>query len=338
MPLHRFRRIVLSFVLATSLLYGPSFSAYAEQEQHQRFDPAECRRLLEGISSPSHNVGRDWRILDLSQKDVSSFQNALAQAGTNDVVLIDTHHLSDRTYRSALESSRPLFTISSQAGSQVLESALQVSAGTPEILAAVPTSSDGVKSVFGVTGPTATETVKYLEDTSKLFRLLKNSQVLNRPENGRPIAETVLERARQKTSSLFILVAHNDREELKFPDGTSTTIRAVYDALDKNRPGIVMSCDTVNAKQIPQNALLTNRVLDFKDIARGLKAAERRVETNPKSSVGDFIAPLAFALSGEEAGVHRTVKIVATVIGSLIVIAALGLVLECTFEKQGCQN
>jgi len=345
MSKHPFSNRLLSLTLSAALVYVPLSHAGQQQEDQRKIDAETCRRLLEAVGNPSsgsesakkhptHNSGpTDWRIIDLSNSELNEFKATLSQAGSNDVVTMERSRLFNAEYRSALEASAPVFSIVGNSGKQGVEALLQNEVGRPEIMVAIPTTADGVNKVFGLPASASVETVRFMVDTSKKFRVLNDSRVLNYAENGRPIADVVLGRAATKTNGMFILVAHNNQGMLRFPDGSVTTVSAVYEALGKNRPGLVVSCDTINSDTVAQNVLLTNRVLDFKDIARGLEAAEQRLASDPKASVGDFLVPLAFALSDTPKTVQPTVKIVAIVIGSLIVIVALGVSMRCVLKS-----
>jgi hypothetical protein len=115
-----------------------------------------------------------------------------------------------------------------------------------------------LKKLFGVSSSDSAPTVEYLFDISQQFRALKNAQVLNYAQNGRSISELLVSKARQTTPDSLIVVAHNEHGLLRFPNGSSIRVDALYKALG-NRVGIILSCDTIHSEIPPNNVLLGAR-------------------------------------------------------------------------------
>ena len=76
-------------------------------------------------------------------------------------------------------------------------------------------------------------------------------------------------------------------------------------------------------RTFPNNVLLTNRKLDFRDVARGLRSVEEGLTANPGLSVGSLLVEFSKSIPQNSPSSAQTVKIVAIVVGGLIVLALL---------------
>jgi hypothetical protein len=329
MKLGRLVGKIVAIVLSVALVQVPYGFARQDDIEQQRLET--CRRLLESIGrekptsaltthlTTSHEV---QRVVDLSDADLNRFSAAASKAKADDILVINDHSLADPQVTSALASSPALFTVAASAGAASVNPILQSRAGRPEIVVAIPTNALGVEKVFGVPASESAPTVKYLGQTAEKFRALRNSQVLNYPLHGQSIADNLMSKAEQQTPNPLVVVAHNERGTLKMPDGSSIRVDALYRALG-NRIGVVLSCDTIRSETPPTNALLTNRALDFKDVASGLASAEHLLSARPDLSLGSLLLAFTKSIPTGESSVARTVKIIAMVSGGLIVIGLL---------------
>jgi hypothetical protein len=319
--------ILLSLVLVQGS-YGFGFQNQSDGNKQQL---ETCRRLLESIGSakqttpfsrPLKETSERQRVVDLMNADLISFTTAASRAKVDDVLVINEKRLSDTEFASALANSPALFTVAATSSAQGISNMLGSRAGQPEIVVAIPTNAEGVENVFGVPASSNGPAVSYMAETSQQFRTLKNSHLLNYPINGRSIAENLIAKAKRETSDPFVVVVHNVRGSLKLPDGSSIRLDTLYEALG-NRPAAVLSCDTINSAKTPTNSLLTNRVLDFKDIASGLAGAQARLSANHDLSLGSFLYEFARDIPTGDSSSAKTVKIVAMIVGGLIVVGLL---------------
>ena len=318
-----------ALTLCMSLAHAPyCFASQDPKSDRQRLET--CRKLLESIGKPEETAKllatlkteHDSRqIVDLTSADLNAFRSGTSNAKSEDVLVINERHLDDMQFASLLQSSPALFSVASTTGSQSVSALLQSKAGHPEIVVAIPTDAQGVEKVFGIPSAAAGPAVKYLEDTSEQFRAL-HSKMLNYALNGRPLAEVLLSEAKRQTAEPLFVVAHNERGMLKFPDGSTIRIDALYHALGQRR-GVVLSCDTIHSEVPANNALLTNRELDFRDIANGLKSAQGLLSADPNLSLGSLLFAFAKEISTGATSSAGTVKMVAMVVGGLIVIGLL---------------
>jgi hypothetical protein len=317
--------------LCIALVYAPCAAGFDDKQLTEQQRLETCRRLLESVGSPNKPLGlaasvkptHDRRsVVDLTDTDVQSFKSATAAAKVDDILVINEKRLMETQFTSALEESPAIFSVATGTGTGPANSILESRAGQPEIIVAIPTSAIGVEKVFGVPASVSAATVKYLVDTSQQFHALKNSHLLNYATNGRPLSEVLVSKAKQNSSDPLILVAHNERGLLKFPDGSSIRVDALYHTLG-NRVGIVLSCDTIHSENAPNNFLLTNRELDFRDVVRGLRSAEEGLSANPDLSLGSLLFQFSKNIPQNDSSSAQKVKVVALVVGGLIVLALL---------------
>ncbi len=320
-----------AIILSVALGAMPNALGYQSPSNAEQQRLETCRHLLESIGGPqrattlaaqSKEPHETQRVVDLTSADFVVFSSAASRARVEDVLVINERSLADAQFTSALSSSPALFSVAATAGTGNTSSILQSRAGHPEIIVAIPTNAMGVEQVFGVPQSDSAPTVKYLGETSEHFRALKNSHLLNYSLDGRSLAENLISRAKRDTSDPLLVVAHNERGILKLPDGSSIRVDALYQALGK-RVGVVLSCDTIHAEQPPTNVLLTNRELDFRDVAIGLASAEHLLSTNPALSLGGLLLAFSKGISAGGSSLAKTVKVVAMIVGGLIVVALL---------------
>lgn len=331
MKLNKLRINVTVVTLCIALVQAPCTAGFDDKQLTEQQRLETCRRLLESIGpankpsslAASVKPAHDRRsVVDLTQTDFQSFTSSTATAKVDDILVIDEKRLVETQFTSALERSAAIFTVATGTGPGPTNSILQSRAGQPEIVVAIPTSAIGVEKVFGVPASVSAATVQYLVDTSQQFHALKNSHLLNYATNGRPLSEVLVSKAKQNSSDPLIVVAHNEKGLLKFPDGSSIRVDALYHALG-NRVGIVLSCDTIHSENAPNNVLLTNRELDFRDVVRGLRSAEAGLSANPDLSLGSLLFEFSRSIPENGSSSAQKVKVVALVVGGLIVLALL---------------
>jgi len=318
-----------AMALCVSLLHAPYALALQGAKETERQET--CRKLLESIGNSQETARllaslKDTQdaqhIVDLTDADVNTFKAAAAEAKRDDILVINERNLADAQFTSGLESSAALFSIASANGGGSVNPILRSRAGQPEIVAAIPTDALGVQNVFGIPPSASGPAVEYLDDTAGQFRALKNSKVLNYALNGRSLAEVLVSKAKRDSRDPLVVVAHNDRGLLKLPDGSSIRIDALYQALGK-RVGVVLSCDTIHAEAPPNNAVLTNRELDFRDVATGLASVENLLAANPSVSLASVLLVFSKSIPLRMSSSAETVKVVAMIVGGLIVIGLL---------------
>lgn len=321
---------ITALALSVSLLQSPYVLA-GQQDNAKQERLETCRKILESLEDAKRlrsfteqlqQSADTRRIVDLTRAGLTDFKAATAKANVDDVLVMNERRLSDQDFVSALGNSPALFSVAATSDARAVGAILGVKAGQPEIVVAIPTNSVGVQNVFGVPATISAPTVEYLAATSRQFLVLRNSRLLNHSLNGRSLAEQLLSRARRHTSDTLVVVAHNERGLLKLPDGSSVRVDVLYKALG-SRVGLILSCDTIHAEEVPKNALLTNRELDFKDVAAGLASAEHLLSTNPNASLGSMLFAFSSGIPVGDSSSKEKVMMIAMVVGGLIVVGLL---------------
>jgi hypothetical protein len=323
----RKKRICASITLTVHWLVAP----IAHDTQVSSSDAKSCRELLESISAaPTTSFAATTvdarskvRVLDLTNKDLLGFQTALQTAKKSDIVVIDSTRLVDTDFTSALEQGAALFSIAATRASESVPSILAAPMGQPEVIIAIPTTAVGVQKSFGSSISVNQAQVRYMQDMHRRFSDLKHRLLLTESAGGTQISRQVLERARRRSRDAFVLVAHSVQGVMRFPDGSFLSVKDLYETLGARRPAIIISCDTIRAPDAPVSTILTNRQLDFRDIARALKAIEGPVARNSQMALGSVLLILGENMPNRVGSTGRAVKVIGVLVGSVLVVALL---------------
>lgn len=139
----------------------------------------------------------------------------------------------------------------------------------------------------------------------------------------------MLDRVRAATPSEFVLViAHNNENCLKFPDGSELDLEELYSNLATPRfRGLVLTCESVKYAKGETDALLTTTRLEYDEIACALKTALDRGAPGEKCRCVDtLLRAIQRELVSCSGALERVVKIGIASVGSGIVVASVYLI------------
>jgi len=342
---------VLAWLLISSLIVCPSL-AQNQQSAAESERQRKCIELLEQISSDHQdkpaslglsNAARavlPIRLLDLSGISEPEISKQISRANRSDVLLVSDAILQSDATLNAIRSSPAIFSIKAPTGApKQMEDMFRLPVFQPEVVVALPLDGKGVHNAFGTPEALAHPQIEYLNKVMPKFQTLKRVALTSAARAGSSIADTVLEKGNQSGDhSLFILVAHNRGGTLRFPDGSSLSVGQVYETLERSgRPGLILSCDTIQSSHVPTNSVLTNTPLDIASIANALAKMQKGIAATQSPVVADALRLLADSLYTAPPDVGPRVKILVYLAGGLILVLA-GLYFWKCDEGGNCKN
>ena len=262
-------------------------------------------------------------------RDVTSHNLAykINNLDSNSLVLIDNATLSNKAAMGNIKNSKARFCIKSPTGINRLKNALGSEVNDFEVIALIPRTKKEVKNIFGVEGEDARIVLKQMKKTERYFKEIDNQTILNGTSNSETMAEMLSRQilGNSDTKKTYLIVGHNEKGNLKFPDGSTATINEIYKNINKaGQQGIVLSCQTVDSSYKATMGVFTTRRLEFENIAMSIKKTAKWAKDGESKTVGDFTVMLEQSLKNADEKKERNVKIIyasVTGTGSFIIVA-----------------
>jgi hypothetical protein len=315
------RRFISIVTLASMFVTSPvgAFQTPAPSPQ------ADCVRIkLQLMTGGSYHGATE----DLGDLSAAAIPIQVGGHDTKAILVFTATQIQDDRVRTAIRDL-PQNLIVRSPNVAAVPALLTQKAGTPQIIAVVPIDPEPIAAVFGPEHKNRQDTLAYMRKVEARFSAIKDAVVISRRNEGSPpIAEQILVAARGPRKDIFILMAHNEKGSIKFPDDSTLPISEIEKALaTAGRPGIILSCNTINASVDGPLAVLTTKSLHFDDIAAAMSTARRKLSCVAGATYADFISALDESLNEAASSSNQRIKMVfASVGGSVLVGVAYALV------------
>lgn len=329
-----FTKSLVCLFLAVSLLTGEV------SPQQGRLSPAceaseqSCACLLERVGSSSQQATAaskapaplasygEPKLLALSTQPADAAK-ILRGAEPSDIFVLDQTGILDNALLDRLRRSRATYVLkSNKEDLNSVRNMLAQPIGKPEYAVAIPTDDVGVRNVFGVSTKNSAAAVSYLSRLYWEYKKLQRVSLFYQSASlGSSIADQILSKASDpKAQNLFVVVAHNQKGSLRFPDGSALRISKLQDLLTtRGRPGLILSCDTVQAiEDSAPGAILTGKSLDFAAIRKALSKIDRTSQ-NKAASFAEALVVSSSAIAGPKVEKDKVIFVAFAVIGFLVV-------------------
>jgi hypothetical protein len=303
---------LIRFIAVALVLSLPIESVTGEQTSSCIVLPKDTGVLTAGVGIETSPLYRtvDLRLMNAKERGV-----ALGKVRKNDLVVASRELLNDPGAIREIKASHAAFCLVDAPSAQV-QGKLHAPVQGVEIYAEVPTNAHEISNVYG---PSAAAPAAFLRKMTAIRDGFRGKQ----PPTQGTEAQAVLAAARTHSKALLVVLAHNDGQRLRFPDGTFATPSDFSDALKTSgRQGVIISCDTIDTLAFP--ATSTTKRLDFEAAARALNTV-----VDPQS-YGDFLS--GFAKNYRDPRSH-TQQVLVLTMGGLLVIVIIAILCH---EKDDC--
>jgi hypothetical protein len=309
--------------------------------------PKTCRELMTCISVPTskaslpllHSNYTALRVLNLRHQLDDAELRELPNLRRSDLVLVRPEDLSNHELIQGLNASKAIFAMAaSNYGPEQVRLMLSSTTGRERIFAAIPIDKQGVIAVFGE-GTASDASVNNLQKVARSFQQLRGVHLLSVGINESLASE--IQKEAEGQGGLLIIVAHNDRAELKFPDGSHLALSSLNATQRKSgRKILVLSCDTItSAESGDANIPLTLKRLNFDNVAAGLKKMQEQLGGTQQVQLGKVISVLQESLVGTDAQQAKTARTVYMIAGgALFMIVAGSLYHWICFPLDDCSK
>ena len=341
---------LISGLLVASLILGPvstqSQSTRTDQDRQRQcvklleeIGPANQERAVSGAAAGT-GVSLPVHVLDLSRSGEAEVVEQIARSNRSDVLVLSDSALASDRILAAVKATPALFSMKApSADLEQIQAALRLPVLQPEIVVALPLDSRGVHRTFGTSEDIAAPQVEYLNKIMPEFAGLRGGSILATPRAGVSIADSVVAAAgKEGHHGLFVVVAHNRGGVLQFPDGSNVSVASIYQTLERrSRPGLILSCDTVQSSGVPPGAVLTNAPLDVVSIAHALGKMETGISKIGSPVFADVLRVLGESLYSNPPNVGPHIKVLVFVAGGLLLVFAAMYFWDCD-RRGNCSN
>lgn len=303
-----YRRLT-AIVLAASITTAPSLA----QKDACKIPIRPPQKTATATTSSASPKSTGSRIVDLRHVPESRRAAVISGLKKTDVPLVSRALLADTAVMERLRSARPgVVVLESPDGLRASQQLGKTVAGI-QIVSGIPNDAAQIRQVYGndvAVTPAALRQMK--RATQRAERLPKA------PTTG-TLASTALHEARRSdTSAALVLLAHNDGNHLRFPDGSTLSLTEFRSAADASgRPELVVSCDTAGILQHSLAGIGTTKRIDFANAAEALHAARG------ERTVGGILDSFAKHYQSPETQLRNRILVVVAIGTVLIIIAIL---------------
>ncbi len=270
---------------------------------------------------------------DLRREGTERLGARLSEAKAHDLLIISSDTTKSERAMASIANSKARFCMVADRSPVAAQTLLEAPVGAPKIFAVVPSDGESIRRVFGATGPAAE---KYMKANVERFGALEHVTVVS-TKGPVPFREQVIHEIDSgDRGSLFVLVAHNEEGKVMGPDGTAVTLKEINDELRRvMRPGLILSCRTMQEAKAFANSLVTTRALEFDEVAKALQGTRTKLAGTAAPNYSDYLLTLVDAF--EAPAQQRKRVMVAGVAGSLL-LALVSYELDCSHENARTSN
>jgi hypothetical protein len=272
----------------------------------------------------------DGRYITLTAGVPASIEYRLKHAKPTDIVLVDGPTLSDTRVRDALGTSRAQVVLKTDQTPDRVAQLLSRPVAATEIIAAIPSSGQGVEAMYGLTGEAQARALRHFrENVAKpMIAGIPSVTVASEKPRVGTIASFIERRARTSTpESPLIVIGHNENGMLLLPDGSSLEIAKIQSlGSESNRPVLVLSCETMAS--VASAGMASTRRFGFDELAAALSTARARVLQRDAPQLGHLIQELNISLNNETGKTQRRVRVAFAVVGGALIIVAIVLAFQ----------
>jgi hypothetical protein len=319
-----------AIVLTTLLSYSLGGAVPPDQGEYCPIIP-QARTAITAPVPPTDGI------LDLTgERPKASVQMRVANARPSDLVVIDGATLRDPLSLQSIRTSKAVIMLKTAHPGEEARSLLGRQVSTVAVIAALPKDESGVAGMYRKTTAVPAVVQEY-KRTAAAFEKLPNTRVMSAAIGAVSIRDTVLAEARAKRpNDLLVVVAHNEKGELKFPDRSRVTTEEIASAnAQSNRPLLVLSCETL-ATEPALAAFVTTRALRFDEIQTAVRAGFALFDHgNSSVRMADVVREMNTGLAAE--GKERQHKIAIALVATAALATAMVATDPCALHlKADC--
>lgn len=305
-----FRTLVAALVAALS---ASAAHAYNNDEIK---DPRKCANLLAFIVK---EPGQGMYTLTATEN--------VAGAGRYDAIVIDDDLLADPARRAKLADTQGRLLYRSASSPESASDFFDRWVSAPVVFFAIPYDSAGVKSVFG-DGLSKKSAGIVVGQMNKLRAGLADLPIVVTPSKADDFGlKRIIAAMNDADTDTIIVVAHNDKGKLKFPNGEAIDANELQKTANaKGKALLIIACSTLDDAGLDFEGVVSVQRLNFEGIGVGLGLAEKKRSTLTEQTIfmGDLIYYMNQGLDQELRSSDHKVKVI--ILGTTSTTATVGFI------------